>query len=126
MAVALNSLALIVRSGPYRRRSARSQLDVALAAAALDMNLEVYFVGGALLQLAPQRDVSAALLPAGYRGWAGLAELADPLFPVGVYAEQRWLERCVTAGIELNPKPQALGEAQMRRRWRGCHRVLVL
>lgn len=121
-----NSLALIIRSAPYARRSARSQLDMALAAAAVDIELEVYFIGAAVLQLALGRNPSGALLPAGYRGWGGLQQLAHEQSPASVFAEREWLSRCREADMTLCVEPEALNARQMQQRWRRCQRVLVI
>lgn len=116
------SLALIVQSAPYKDRVARTDLDIALAAAALDFTISVYFQGHSVLQLAAQRNASDALLPAGYRAWAALPDLAD----ARIFAEQNWLDLCRVAELELLLPVEALGEAAMRRSWRNCDHVLVL
>jgi sulfur relay (sulfurtransferase) DsrF/TusC family protein len=115
-------LALIVRGHPWRRRAARADLDLALAAAAMDYDLEVYFLGDALLQLADKRQCEAALLPSGYRAWGALPGLADARF----YAEREWLERCDRSRIRLILPVRALGADQMRAGWRSCHHALVV
>ena len=115
-------LALLVRDRPYRRRAARASLDTALAAAALDFRLEVYFLGQAVLQLLAERDPAPALLPAGYRGWAALPELTE----LRVFAERRWLQRCARDGLDLLLEPEPLGAADMARRWRDCPQALLL
>lgn len=116
-----NSLAILVASPPYRTRSARQELDVALAAAALDFRLEVYFLGSALLQLI---TVSApdALLPPGYRGWGALPDLGD----TRCYAEQAWLERIRQGGADVVLPVEGLDPTAMKQRWRGCRHSLVL
>ena len=114
-------LALIVRGRPYARRAPRADLDLALAAAALDFGLDVYFVGEALLQLAAQRDAAAARLAPGYRAWAALPGLAD----VRMFAERDWLERCARSGIELLVPVEGLDAGQLRARWRACRHALV-
>jgi len=116
------SLALIVQGAPYRRRVARSDLDMALAAAALDFNIRVYFPGHSVMQLAARRDVLKALLPKGYRAWATLPELAG----ARIFADRKWLDFCLAAELELILPVEALGEAEMKRSWRGCDHVLVL
>lgn len=115
-------LALLVRDYPYRRRVARASLDTALAAAALEFELELYFLGQAVLQLAAGRDPAPALLPPGYRGWAALPELTD----LRAYADRRWLQRCERDGIELVLTPEPLGADDMARRWRACRQALLL
>jgi hypothetical protein len=113
---------LLLRSGPYRQRSARSQLDVALVAAALDVSLRLYFLADAALQLADERDTRPAGLPVGYRGWASIASMAQ----VTVFAERSWLGRMAELGIEPLLKVQARTRAQMRADWEKCAKLLVL
>ena len=106
-AAAGRRLALIVRGLPYGRRAPRADLDLALAAAAVDFGLEIYFVGEALLQLAAERD---------------LPDLCD----VRIFGEAEWLERCERSGIALAMPVQALDPEGMRAGWRGCSRALVI
>jgi sulfur relay (sulfurtransferase) DsrF/TusC family protein len=117
-----NSLALIISSQPYSNRSARSDMDVALAAAALDFRLEVFFLGSAVLQLAEEKEPQGALLPPGYRAWASLPELAE----IHVCAEKFWIDYCDHNGIVLLMPVEALSESQMRRAWRQCRHAWVL
>jgi sulfur relay (sulfurtransferase) DsrF/TusC family protein len=113
---------LLVRPRPYQRAESRAELDLALAAAALDIPLEVYFLGDAILQLAEGKDPDSALLPAGYRGWAALPELGD----ARLFAESIWLDRCRAQGLALCLPVSPLAPAELGRRWRGCDRVLVV
>ena len=113
---------MLVRDRPFRRRAARADLDTALAAAALDFDLELYFLGAAVLQLAEGREPSAALLPPGHRGWSALPELAE----VRAYAHADWLQRCAEEGIALVLPVKELDPAAMAERWRVCDRALLL
>ena len=116
------ALGLVLRPGPYRQRSARSQLDVALAAAALNTPLHLYFLGGAVLQLLGERNLLAARYPAGYRGWASLPELTK----VCASAEPAWLDHLNGLGFSFLLDLQARTLARMRADWQSCARVLVL
>ena len=116
------SIALLVKSGPYHSRESRSELDLALAALALDFRLEVYFSGDALLQLAEAKDPSGAQLPPGYKAWAALPDMGE----VRLFAESAWLSRCELLGISLTMPVEGLGHARMKQRWRRCDKVLVL
>jgi len=118
----VKSIALMVRSRPFEHRASRPDPDIALAAAALDFVLEIYFLGDAVMQLADQREVSAALLPPGYRAWAALPELAD----VRVYAERRWLNRCSEKGISLILPVEGLTASEMQEGWRRCRFAMEL
>jgi sulfur relay (sulfurtransferase) DsrF/TusC family protein len=117
-----SSIALIVRGRPYDHRAARADLDLALAAMALDFELEVYFQGGSIMQLASERNPAAAGLPGGYRAWSALEDLGD----VRIYAEQAWLDRCEGSGIHLVTQVAALSAADMRQSWRRCKHVMVV
>lgn len=115
-------MGLIIRAEPYRQRAARSQLDVALVAAAMDCQLELYFVGSAVLQLLLQRDATVARLPAAYRGWASLPEMTE----VSTYAEPRWTDWLAARSACTALDIQAMSPGRMRREWRRCSKVLVL
>jgi len=114
-------MALIVRDPPWHHRAARADVDLALAAAAMDFQLEVYFLGPALLQLAAERDSGPALLPGGYRAWASLCELTA----ARVYAEPDWLDECARRSIPLLLVPDSLSPAAMRDRWGQCRHILM-
>jgi sulfur relay (sulfurtransferase) DsrF/TusC family protein len=68
---------LVLHSGPFSGRSSRDQLDVALAAASMGMDLELFFSGPGIVQLLEERDPGAAGLPAGIKGWKALPELCE-------------------------------------------------
>lgn len=115
-------IALLVRSAPGRSRESRAEVDLALASLAMDAELDVFFIGDAILQLAESIDSRAAGLPAGYKAWAALPDLGE----VRVFAEKRWVGRCERLGIELGTKVEPLGFARMKRDWRRCDQVLVV
>ena len=119
---ACSRVALLVRTPPYRARETRAEVDVALAALSLDFELEVYFLGDALLQLAADKDGAAAGLPPGYKAWAALAELGS----VRLFCESGWLRRCERPGADWLAEVEGLGAARMKTRWRACDRVIVL
>ena len=116
------TIGLVMRSGPYHQRSARGQLDVALAASALEQPLRLYFLGAAVLQLLGTREPGAAHLPAGYRAWASLSELTV----VTAFAEPGWLEWLAQCGNRPVLPLEAASRQQMQADWRACHKVLVL
>lgn len=115
-------VALLVRSGPGRSRESRAEVDLALAALAMDANLDVFFIGDAILQLAASKDSHAAELPAGYKAWSALPDLGE----ARVFAESSWVRRCEQLGIELCTAVEPLGFARMKRDWRRCDQVLVV
>ena len=112
-------LALVVRSDPLADRSARAQLDVALAAAAMDVPLEVYFVGAGARHLLPASSAAGAGLPSAQRAWPALAGLTA----VSAWAEPGIAEDATPHG-DWGVRPLAL--ADMAERWSACRWVLVL
>lgn len=115
-------LALLVVSPPHARRDARAALDAALAAAALDRQLDVFFIGDGLLQLARERSPGDALLPGGHRGWAAVPELGA----VRLLAEAEDVRRLQAQGIEFAVPVEPLAADALRRRWRRAARAMVV
>jgi sulfur relay (sulfurtransferase) DsrF/TusC family protein len=115
-------IGLLVRSAPGASRESRADLDVALAALSLDRQIDVYFIGAAVLQLARNLDSAAAQLPPGYKAWAALHELGD----VRLFAESSWLARCSAGANDLIGPPAGLDSAQMALHWRSCNAVWSL
>ena len=116
------SLALLVQTRPYEQRASRANPDLALAAAAMDFELHVYFAGAAILQLASRRDCETALLPPGYRAWAALPELAETV----VYGETAWLDYCRLRRTELVLPVVALSGTRMAADWRRHDHAMVV
>ncbi len=75
--MALERLALIVRSAPWQGRSDRDALDLALAAVTLDIALDLYVVGEGVLQLVAGEPPDGAGLPRGRKAWASLGEFGE-------------------------------------------------
>lgn len=116
------TIGLVVRTGPYGQRSARAQLDVALAVAALEQPLRLYFLGDSVLQLLLSRDPAEAHLPPGYRAWAGLPELTR----VSAFAEPVWVGWLQEGPFQAALPVAAASRSHMQRDWRACSRVMVL
>lgn len=114
-------LGLVIRSGPFEGRSARDQLDVALAAATLGYDLELFFVGAAAMQLQSRRNPGAALLPRGSGGWRALPQLAGT---------RNWVEPGAAARLRAGGEPllevSELSGPDMRRRLDSCDLVWVV
>lgn len=117
-----NRLALLVRTGPYRSREPRAEADLALAALTLDFDVEIFFTGDSIMQLAEDKAGAGANLPAGYKAWSALPDLGS----VQVFAQSEWLDRCQRLGIGLILPVEGLGLAGMKQRWRRCDHVMVL
>lgn len=115
-------ICLLVTAAPFAGRESRAELDVAMAAAAMDYRLEVYFLGDALMQLAREVRGAAALLPPGLKGWSALPELGE----VSIFAEQSQLARLEDLGIATAVEILALDENSMRTRWREAAKVMVI
>lgn len=77
MAAAPLRLGLVIHRAPYEGRHAGAQLDAALAAAALGMPLELFFLGDGLLQLCPDVSPAGAALPPGLKAWKSLPGLTE-------------------------------------------------
>lgn len=118
----LKPLALVVRQAPYAQRSARSQLDFALAAAALELPLEVYFLGEGVWQLVTEREASAAGLPRGLKGWAAIATMTE----VSFFGESDQLQLMQDNGVETLVPVEGLTGFKMANRWQSCSQVLSL
>ena len=95
---------------------------MALAAAALEIPLHLYFLGDAVLQLLDERNPGAARLPPGYRGWASLPDLTE----VRASAQAPWLDHIAVQGLELLLQVKSLSLPEMRSEWASCGQVLVL
>lgn len=115
-------LGLVVRAAPFARRSAREDLDVALAAATLEIPLEVFFLGSGAWQLAAGRCAGAAFLPQGLAGWAALGELTEARY----FAETGVCRRMQELGVESVVSLESLDGNEMAQRWLSCARVMVL
>lgn len=115
-------LALLVKSGAFDHRTARSEVDLALAASALDFKLEIFFMGAAVLQVVRERDVARALLPGGLRAWAALPDFS----PARIYAEQEWLDRCRSDSLSLVLPVTGLSPSNFQKHWRRCNHVMVV
>lgn len=113
---------MVVRQAPYSQRSARTQLDVALAAATLELPLELYFLGDAVWQLASARNNRDAGLPGGLKGWGALAQMTEVKF-FGEADEVRLLE---SAGADTTVSLVSMDLAEMASRWRHCKRVMAI
>lgn len=116
------SLALIIQSPPYQNRAARDGIDFALAAAAMEYELRVYFPGLAIMQLACERNSAEALLPAGYRAWSALPEISA----AGIYAERSWMEYFQSRGLKWVMPVKALSASALKQSWRACDHAVVL
>lgn len=121
-AVSLKRLGLLVRSSPLEGRSNRDQLDIALAAAALGIELALYFIGEGVVHILPGRDAVQAGLPALPKAWSSLAELTT----VAAFVDAEVFQLLQGAGADwaLEVKPVSPGE--MVKSQAQCDLLLVL
>ncbi len=122
MTAAPKPLGFVVRHAPYARHSPRSQLDVVLAAATLELPLEVFFLGEGIWQLAAGHDPGAAALPVGLKGWGAVSGLTE----ARIIAEQGALARLIGLGAEPIVPVVALDGRSMADKWRHCGQVMSL
>ena len=115
-------LALLVRSAPYQRRSARAELDIALAALTMEIRLETYFIGSSVLMLQAERSPDSARLPVGYKAWGALPDLGD----CSIYAESAWLERLTKSANPLVLPVEGLDLNEIGSRWRQADYAMVI
>ena len=64
----VKKIGLLIRSAPGSGNAARDQLDIALAAAGLGIELELFFTAEGIEQLLPDRG--------GHKAWKALPELS--------------------------------------------------
>lgn len=119
---AAKAIALVVRQPPYAQRSARTQLDVALAAASLELPLEIYFLGDSLWQLATQREPGPAGLARGLKAWSAVSDMTR----VGFYADARQIRQLQKSGVETIIEIEGIEATEMASRWRSCLQVVTL
>ena len=115
-------IGLVVRSGPFTGRSARDQLDLALTAATLDYDLDLFFTGAGVLQLLADHDPHAAGLPKGSKGWKSLPTLTG----VRAFITPVEWQRSRDAGQNLLLDVSPLDPGGMASLIARCRRVLVV
>ena len=113
-------LGLIVRSAPWVGRSGREQLDLALAAASLGMELVLVFTGAGRLQLLAGQQPRAAHLPVGLKAWKSLQELTTCRYLVEAS------EFDALAGHNWWLTPERVSRSQLLAAQQSCQHVLVL
>lgn len=121
-AAPFGDVAFVVRGTRYGRRSARSELDVVLLAAAVEHPVRLYFVGSGIWQIVAGGDPASARLPSGYRAWASITELTR----VAAFAEPERLDWLAARGYRTVLPVDPMPSARMSAHWRDCVRVLVL
>ena len=115
------ALGIIVRSEPYSGRAGRERLDPALAAASLEIPLEVFFIGDGVLHLLV--DQRSEFLPAAQytKAWGALTGLSDA---VALYADSGALERMSALAGDLGIEVQVLDSAAIAKKMNECRAVI--
>lgn len=116
------SLGLLVRSEPWRSRSGREALDLALAAVTLDLRLELFFIGAGAEQLIGGADGTRAGLPPGMKAWASVPSLGD----VRCWIQRDAWERLQRAGVDWILPVEPRDAAGLEQRLRSCDRLIVV
>ena len=115
-------IGLVVRSGPYQGRSSRDQLDIALAAATLGLELKLFFTGEGVLQLLADRDARKSMLPGSLRGWKSLPALTS----VTAWVAESALASFVEPDAELILKVKRASQREIALRLAGCDQAMVI
>lgn len=115
-------IGLVVRSAPFRGRSGRDQLDLALAAGTLGFDVDLYFRGDGALQLLLQREPQMAGLPVGIRGWQSLPHLTA----VSAWVSEAEYRALSGANVHWALDAQPATPAQMAARLAQCAQVMVV
>jgi len=118
----MERLGLVVRRAPWQGRSGRDALDLALAAATLDLSLELFFIGDGVLQLVAGGEPGGAALPPGMKAWASLGHLA----PTRFWAARDRLDALASLGVSWVLEPRPLAADAMPARQAVCDRLLVV
>lgn len=116
-----NKLGLVVRQGPFQGRSGRDQLDFALSAATLGIELELVFTARGLWQLLPAQP-SAPALPGGAKAWKSLPGLTR----VRAWSTHGELQQAAELGGNLLLDVRPATRFEIRACLDSCERVLVL
>lgn len=120
--MAVQRLGLLVRSAPWGGRSGRDQLDLAMAAAALGIEIDLFFLGDGVLHLIEERQPERAGLPPAIQGWRALSELTK----VRAWAQAQWLPAGSERLAQLLPATRFIPAAEMPAMQSGCDWLLVL
>ena len=97
-------------------------MDIALSAATLGLELELFFTGEGVLQLLADRDVSKGMLPGGLRGWKSLPGLTS----VKAWVADSALAYFVEAETELLLDVKIASEREIALRLAGCDQAMVI
>ena len=118
----VKKVGLIVRSGPFKGRSSRDQLDMALAAAALELQLEIFFVGEGMLQLRAECDPRTAQLPGAGKGWKALPDLTR----VNSWVADTAMTGVFSPAIEHLLEVRAISQSEIADRLAACDLAMVI
>lgn len=111
---------LLIRSAPVDGPFSRQQLDIALSAASLGYELELFFVGSGAMQIAGA--ASSHDEPGGHKGWKALPGLSR----VSAWMSETSLEKLKKAGLEPMLDVKVAEPAQMAERLSRCRQAMVV
>jgi sulfur relay (sulfurtransferase) DsrF/TusC family protein len=115
-------IGLVIRSAPSDGPSSRDQLDVALAAASLGFELELFFTARGIQQLFANTDASAGETPAGHKGWKALPGLTKVL----AWADEPSIPSLKDSGINLLLDVGSCSPLDFAHRLELCDQTLVI
>ena len=113
---------LVIRSAPGTGPSSRDQLDVALSAASLGYELELFFTSQGIQQLVAGADDLPGGFPIGHKGWKALSGLTDVL----AWADPSTLAFLGESGNHLLLSVEPLNPCDFARRLDRCDHALVI
>ena len=120
MALENYKIGLLIRSGPVAGRFSREQLDIALSAASLGYELELFFQGAGVMQLAAENESDDHL--GGHKGWKALPGLSE----VTAWMSEKSLSELRESGIKLMLDVEIAEPADMADRLARCNQAMVI
>ena len=109
----VTTIGLVVRSAPRSGKRSREQLDIALSAASLGFELQLFFIGAGVMHLSAGK---------GHKGWKalpGLTTVTAWLDPDSMAARQDYGEQPILESLLAGP-------AEMAERISCCDRAMVI
>lgn len=109
MTINKKTILLVCRKAPYGNSLAKEALDIALAGAAFEQQLQLLFTGDGVLQLLPQQDAQAIGAKTISKHLA-----AFPLYDLNdIYVDQQSLEQRGLATSELSDNIILCGKQEL-------------
>lgn len=109
----LTTVGLVIRSAPLAGKRSREQLDIALSAASLGFELQLFFVGAGVAQLSAGK---------GHKGWKALPGLTT----VTAWIDPGALESLQNSGDQSLLEVKATDHIDMAKRVSQCDQVMAV